>query len=115
MMASPSKAKVYRLRNLPGHVDRQLAAELFASCMTEASPQHISIASLAYAVDAWTRVKTKTATLVFQNSELEARLSAAESEWTFKLPSLVNPLILDHHFRGLTSLNDVDSGEHQYE
>ncbi|KAI1376505.1 hypothetical protein F4677DRAFT_459687 [Hypoxylon crocopeplum] len=65
-MALPDKIKVYRLRNLPGHVDRQSAAELFSACIDDASPQDIRISSLAYTVDPWARPPTKIATLTFE-------------------------------------------------
>jgi hypothetical protein len=114
-MASPEKTKVYRLRNLPDHLDRQSAAELLASCLDGVSLQHVRISSLAYAIDPWTRSPTKTATLTFQGCPLEPLKGSGNGERAFAIPGLAKPLILDQHFRGLTPLNEVNQEWHQYE
>jgi hypothetical protein len=114
-MTLQENTKVYRLRNLPGHVDRQSAAELFASCFDDASPQHVLISSLAPAIDPWTRSPTKTATLIFKETPTAVHSHAISGEWRFPVPGLTKALILDHHFQGLTPLNEVNPGEHEHE
>lgn len=114
-MASPEKTKVYRLRNLPDHLDRQSAAELLASCLDDVSLQHVCISSLAYAIDPWTRSSTKTATLTFQSCTLDPLEGSGNGERAFTIPGLAKPLILDEHFRGLTPLNEVNQEWHQYD
>ncbi|KAI1804854.1 hypothetical protein F4811DRAFT_561451 [Daldinia bambusicola] len=113
----PSESgKVYRLRNLPKHVDRQSAAELLSKHIQDTSPQDIRIASLACVVDSRVRVPTKTATLTFEKADLVTRFNnSKDREWTFKDPALESPLVLDNHFSGLTPLNEVASEIHQYD
>lgn len=109
--------KVYRLRNLPGHVDRQRAAELLAACAVEVALHQIRISSLAHVVDPWTLPPTKTATLTITdfNIDIHAQFSSGPNEWTLHTPGLADPLILDCHFHGLTPLNDVDPDAHEYD
>ncbi len=113
--ASPEKVRVYRLRHLPGHVDRLSAAELFAKCFDGLAPQNIHIPSLAHVIDPWTRPATKTATLTFRTTPVATGIATEDVEWKFPVPGLAKPLLLDHHFRGLTPLNEVSPVEHQYE
>ncbi|KAI1871725.1 hypothetical protein JX265_005711 [Neoarthrinium moseri] len=108
MAQGANTKKVFRLRNLPGHVDRQAATELFASCFSG----NFSIASLASSTDIWQRIPTKIATLTLDESLLTRQVSSGLGEWTFVIPGLPHPLILDHHFRGLTPFNEVDPGNH---
>ncbi|OTB15867.1 hypothetical protein K445DRAFT_11496 [Daldinia sp. EC12] len=115
-MATPlEKGKVYRLRNLPKHVDRQSAAELLSKHIDEALPQDIRISSLVSVIDSRVRVPTKTATLTFEKKDLITRFKSNNCEWTFKDPALESPLILDSHFSGLTPLNEVAPELHQYD
>lgn len=114
VMASIPKQRVYRLRNLPEHLDGQSAAELLASCIDGFSIQHIRISSLAETIDPWSRQQTKTATLLFEDCTLDP-LSGSQNERTFSIPGLRKALILDDHFQGLTPLNEVDQEVHQHE
>jgi len=116
--AKKREMKVYRLRNLPRHADRQLAAELLAACTVGVALNQILISSLAHVVDPWTRPPTKSATLTIADFDADAhvRWSSARDEWTLpKLPGLLEPLILDHHFHGFTPLNDIHAENHEYE
>ncbi len=109
--------KVYRLRNLPARADRLLAAELLAACTIDVAPHQIRISSLAHVMDPWTRPPTKTATLTIEsfNPDTHAQFSSGPNEWTLRTPGLAEPLVLDHHFHGLTPLNDVDADAHEYD
>ena len=109
------KMKVYRLRNIPSHADRYLAAELIAGCVRGLSPHQIRISSLALAIDPWARTPTKTATLTLEFCNSDIELKPGQEEWAFSLPGLPKPLLLDQHFRGLTPLNDVNPETHKYE
>ncbi|OTA65067.1 hypothetical protein K449DRAFT_366781 [Hypoxylon sp. EC38] len=114
-MASRGKQKVYRLRNLPMHVDRQSAAELLATCVDDLAPHQVRISSLANDVDPWARPPTKTATLTLHETRAASRFDSGPGEWAFSVPGLSKPLILDYHFRGLTLLNEVNAAEHKYD
>ncbi|KAI0843673.1 hypothetical protein F5Y06DRAFT_255526 [Hypoxylon sp. FL0890] len=114
-MASQDKQKVYRLRTLPMHADRQSAAELLATCVDDLAPHQVRISSLASDVDPWARPPTKTATLTLHETRAASRFNSAPGEWAFPVPGLSKPLILDCHFRGLTLLNEVAVAEHQYD
>ncbi|KAI0100718.1 hypothetical protein F4776DRAFT_658252 [Hypoxylon sp. NC0597] len=114
-MASRDKQKVYRLRNLPTHVDRQSAAELLATCVDDLAPHQVRISSLADDVDPWARPPTKTATLTLHETRAANRFDSGPGEWAFTVPGLSKPLILDYHFRGLTLLNEVNAAEHKYD
>ncbi|OTA90642.1 hypothetical protein M434DRAFT_77651 [Hypoxylon sp. CO27-5] len=114
-MASRAKQKVYRLRNLPMHVDRQSAAELLATCVDDLAPHQVRISSLANDVDPWARPPTKTATLTLHETRAASRFDSGPGEWAFSVPGLSKPLILDYHFRGLTLLNEVNAAEHKYD
>lgn len=109
-----AKPKVYRLRNLPGHVDRQLAAEILAQSLGDIAFQHIRIASLAHAVAEWSHVPTKTATVTFDKTPAIINAASAKEEWKIVVPALAKPLILDSHFQGVTPLNDVTESEHTH-
>ncbi|KAK3693303.1 hypothetical protein B0T22DRAFT_38122 [Podospora appendiculata] len=108
--------KVYRLQNLPGHVDRQSAAELVKQHL-KAGPASVQlrISSLAYTVDPWERPPTKTATLTLDGCCLDDKLSSRNGEWTVPVAGLPKPLLLDHHFRGFTPLNEADPSRHQFD
>ncbi|KAK3335128.1 hypothetical protein B0T19DRAFT_350465 [Cercophora scortea] len=108
--------KVYRLQNLPGHVDRQSAVELVKQHL-KAGPAsaQLRISSLAYTVDPWERPPTKTATLTLGGCSLDDKLSSRIGEWAVPVAGLPKPLLLDHHFRGFTPLNEVDPSRHQYD
>lgn len=109
--------KVFRLRDLPDHVDRQDAAGILSRALGVDSSA-IQIISLAISVDPL--VSSKVATLVF-NDIVQAR-SILEGdvqpnvkkqgdrgdEWVIE----VNPhdrLVMDTHFRGFTPLYDPAS------
>ena len=118
-MPSLSKSKVFRLRNLPGHVDRLSAAKLLASALRDDvfTFDSVQIFSLALAVDDWKRRRTKVATLMFEKipTAVDSHSGSVAQEWSFDVPGLPSPLILDTHFRGMTPLNEVSTAEHEHE
>ncbi len=115
---NPPRPKVYRLQNLPAHVDRLAAAELLASTFPDAvSPADIYIYSLASTLHSWAQ-PTKVATLMFR--KLPAGLnqfygSFEIDQWNIRLAGFSEPLILDTHFRGMTPLSDPQKSDHTHE
>jgi hypothetical protein len=124
-MANIPRRRVYRLQNLPPHVDRLMAAEVLADTFFDAgiTPGDVHIFSLASKVHNWTQQTTKVATLMFRKTpealELSHQYYGCEGfeikEWKFRAANLPEPLILDTHFDGLTPLNDVHKSEHTHE
>lgn len=109
------KSKVYRARNLPGHADRLAAIELLAQCVPDIALDDVQLGSLAFAVDPWSLSPTKTATLMFKTVPAVIGINPNSTEWTFPVPGLESPIILDIHFYGLTPLNEVDISTHTNE
>lgn len=103
---------MFRLRQLPPHVDRYDAVELLrdALCIDHST---IKLCSLARSLDPW--FESKTATLMF-NETIELRdilyngkgqnVVKSGDEWRIQVQNVPNSLILDTHFRGLTPLHD---------
>ena len=108
-------SRVYRLKGIPEDLDRLEVAKLLADFLPSRDASNVTVASLSPSCDFWSRSTTKTATLTF--SELPTHVHAAPSatEWQIHLSGLVDPLILDVAFRGLTPLNAVPPGDHQLE
>jgi len=114
-MSRPEKPKVYRLRYLPGHVDRLKAVELLAGLLDGIAASDIQIYSLAQSVDPAERPPAKVATLTFSKLPSIIHSDPNGSEWTIDGPGLSKPLILDSRFRGMTPLNDMLPGSHRFE
>lgn len=118
-MATGSRRRVYRVRNLPNYADRHAAAQLIAQAIAiDGSTLSIGVTvhSLAKAVDPWERVATQTATVTFGDEpNLGTKPTQRPEEWKLLVPGLRNPLILDAHFEGFTPLNDPDATGHLYE
>lgn len=114
--ASPQGSKVYRLRGIPEHLDRLDITRLLSDFLPDdGSSGDIHIASLAPSCDFSSLSPTKTATLTFSKLPSAVRDAAFQREWSFSLPGLARPLVLDDTFFGLTSLNDVPRSQHKYE
>ncbi|KAG8163153.1 hypothetical protein KVR01_007631 [Diaporthe batatas] len=109
------KPRVFRVRNLPAHVDRLSAVELLCQSIDGVTAQDIRLSSLAY--DSWSRFGTKTATATItihvEVPGLDSRLVCGEC--TISVTGLSKPLIIDHHFQGITPLNHVPEGEHKFD
>lgn len=109
------KARVFRVRNLPGHVDRLSAVELLCAAIEDITSQDVQISSLAYDVDPWAWSRTKVATMTFHREPPALSSSLGGGEYLFPVSGLERPLIIDHHFQGITPLNYVPNREHKYE
>lgn len=110
-----NKPRVFRVRNLPEHVDRLLAVELLCDSIDDIAAQDVRISSLAYDVDVWSWLRTKVATMTLQKIPLGLTTIMKGGECTIAVPGLAKPLIIDHNFQGMTPLNDVSDVEHKYE
>lgn len=108
------KAKVYRLRGLPLHVDRQGVGDLLCSTLPSLDRNDITVTSLAPSCGFWTS-DSKTATLTFSTPPPLVRDAPATTEWRLPAPGLQEPLILDHDFNGFTPLNHVPADQHEHE
>jgi hypothetical protein len=114
MDSAPPKPKVYRLRELPIHVDRLAAAELLSEALGDIAPSDIRIFSLATARHA-ERPATKTATLMFDKIPVLVRSPGNKEQWIVRIAGLRDSIILDTHFLGITQLNEVSDDEHRFE
>ncbi|CAG9947930.1 unnamed protein product [Clonostachys rosea f. rosea IK726] len=110
-MSFSSKAKVYRLRNIPEHFDRLSAAEWLARTFGDVSLNDVQIHSLALSVDTWSPSKTATAT--FRKIPLKIDSIKNTPQCVIKIPELARPLIVDDHFQGITPLNSVAKEAHK--
>lgn len=110
-----AKSRVFRVRNLPAHVDRLSAVELLCQSIDGAAARDIRLSSLAYDVDVWSWLRTKTATITLHERLRDFHSSLSDGECAIPVPGLAKPLIIDHHFQGVTPLNHVPEDEHNYE
>lgn len=110
-----SKPRVFRLRNLPGHVDRLSAVDLLCKSVEGIAPQDVLISSLAYEADPWLRAPTKTATFVFRSHPPILSSALHGGECNLEVPGLEKPLIIDDHFQGVTPLNSPPEDRHKHE
>ncbi|KAK3332578.1 hypothetical protein B0T19DRAFT_398333 [Cercophora scortea] len=112
-------SKVYRLRDIPSHLDRQDVARLLGSFLSDdGTPADINIASLASSCDFWTRSGpevAKTATLTFSKLPTVVAENPSATQWRLPVLGLPRPMILDENFYGLTPLNHVHSSQHEYD
>lgn len=105
------KSKVFRLRNVPGDMDRLAATRLLCKLMGGIPEQDVHLSSLAWEVDRHSSSRTKTATLTFST----VPTSIKDRDTFFTDVALSSPLIIDDHFQGVTPLNDVPDHTHVYE
>jgi hypothetical protein len=108
------KAKVYRLRGIPLHLDRQGVVDLVCSSLPDISRNEVAIASLALSCGFWSS-NSKTATLTFTTLPSIVKTAATQHTWRLTTPGLPEPLVLDDDFGGLTPLNDVDPEQYDQE
>jgi hypothetical protein len=108
-------SKVYRLRRIPQHCDRQAVAELVSHFLADGSALDVTVASLASSCEFWTVSPTRTATLIFGKLPTAVRDAPLKGEWDLQVLGLDQPLILDDQFYGFTALNDVSQHRHETE
>jgi len=108
------KAKVYRVRNIPGQADSEAARALIADSLDGLAVDHVLLWSLASATIAipGENLPRKIATVTFKKTPTIFDEQTGKSEWRL---SSIYPLVLDSHFHGITPLNDVDPIDHEYE
>lgn len=109
------KPRVFRVRNLPGHLDRLSAVELLCGSIKGLTTQDVQICSLAYNADPWESSRTKVATLTLYREPPALTSSLKGGECSISVSGLERRLIIDHHFQGVTPLNHVPDYEHKYE
>src|SRR5947207_15195483 len=114
-MESGRIPKVYRLRQLPEHLDRLGTAELLSKALGDISSRDVQIFSLATSVDPWERPPTRTATLMFNTLPALLETEKGKTEWKIKVGGLRDNLILDIHFLGFTPLNNISPPYHNVE
>ena len=102
----------FRLRQVPPRVGRREVVDLLSKGL-DLEPSAIEVCSLARHVDQW--IVTQVATLMFDksidikkvlNDKEGATITKAGDEWKIQVENLREPLLLDLHFRGLTTLYD---------
>jgi len=111
--------KVFRLRQVPGHVSGPLAATSLLSEALSIPRDHITIFSLATTLNRWEEPPSKVATLQLKSvpKYLADSSTGNGSEWSIPVPGgKPNEMfILDTHFNGMTVLNDPVLGKHLVE
>ena len=110
-----ANAKVYRVRNLPGDVDRLAAASLVARAFGDIVTDDVGLSSLALTIDPWAPSPTRTATVTFKTIPSLIASNPKTSEWRLPGPGSQRPIVVDTTFRGLTPLNDVHPSVHDHE
>lgn len=124
MTTNKARPKVYRLQGLPDRpgFDRLAATQLIVSVINDPTltADDIQICSLATTVEPHKRWNRKVATVLFKHTPSTLTVadgagSSVTSEWRFRVPGLIEPLVLDSHFLGLTVLNDVSVADHQFD
>lgn len=115
---APIESKVYRLRNIPEHLDRHGVIQLVSTFIPSGELGDIDVKSLALApsCEAWSAPRFKVATLSFQKLPDAVSKEPAAGEWSLQVgPPFAKPLLLDDTFFGLCPLNHVPEHQHQYE
>jgi len=115
-MEHQQRRQVYRLQNLPPHVDRTEATKLLSAILNDRNitAADINIYALALSVGNWTSQLTQVATLTFMEP-FPASLPAPGYRGHFAIAGLLKSLVLDSDFLGLTPLNNVSRAEHTHE
>lgn len=114
-MNTRDKARVLRLRYVPGHLDRLEVIKLLSKSLKNVEEADITIFSLALDVNTLSQMPRKVATLTFQSlpATISSRLQAGDVR--IEVPGLAMPLVLDSHFRGITPVNEIPERMHTHE
>lgn len=112
---SGDRNKTYRVRQLPCILTSNRVASFLASIVPGVAPADIHVFSLASSLNPLEIPATKVATLTFH--KVPFVFDTDDTEWIIPGESagLVRDVIVDVHFQGFTSLNDVPDDEHKME
>jgi hypothetical protein len=113
MASEKRESRTYGFRQLPSHVDELRLPALLLSINDALGPlENIQIHSLASSLDPWETPPSKTATITF--NKLPLIFDNGQKEWVLSTRhiGLLNKVIVDVHFLGFTSLNDVVKDHH---
>lgn len=113
---SSSKAKTYRIRQLPCILayPRQVASFL-SSVVPGLLAEDVRVFSLARNLNPLEIPATKIATVMFHR--VPPTFDTDDSEWVIagQPAGLVRDILVDTHFQGFTPLNEVPEDEHDME
>ncbi|KAK3319651.1 hypothetical protein B0T19DRAFT_270056 [Cercophora scortea] len=106
--------RVFRLRMIPNRVSSPADAATLLSKVLGITTDQIIVYSLAITPNNWESPPSRIATLRFKLVPPSLRDCMTQSEWRVSLPGAGHgdDLILDTHFQGMTTLNDVDPARH---
>lgn len=115
-MSTGSKAKTYRVRQLPCILTypRQVASFL-AGIVPDLAAEDVKVFSLATSLNPLEIPATKVATVMF--SRVPPTFDNGGTQWVIPGQSagLVRDILVDVHFQNFTPLNDVPQDEHVLE
>ncbi|VUC24512.1 unnamed protein product [Clonostachys rosea] len=105
--------RVFRLRGLPNRVgDRSEVSQLLSQVMG-IPEERVKVCSLAKTCNKWESVPSKVATIRLETTPDCLSSASHLDQWEFPLAEQPDQrLILDTHFQGLTTLNDVKEEDH---
>ena len=108
---------VFRLRNIPNHVSTTPEATKLLNSALAVPVDSIVIYSLAKTSDMLEKPPSRVATIQLKTVPSCIAKAPDDQEWEVPMPDGYpgNVLILDIHFRGWTTLNDVDPANHRAE
>ncbi|KAK0644435.1 hypothetical protein B0T16DRAFT_460495 [Cercophora newfieldiana] len=110
---SSSRAKTYRIRQLPCILayPRQVASFL-SSIVPDLAAEDVRVFSLAASLNPLEIPATKVATVMF--NRVPPTFDTSDSEWVIpgRSAGLMRDVLVDVHFQGFTPLNDVPEEEH---
>ncbi len=110
-MVSPN-AFAFRLRGCPIGTREAALREMMSAAFGDITPSDIRIHSLATAL--WETPPTRTATLTFER--LPSVIQSQVKEGKLKMAHhVLDGLLLDTEFLGLTPLSEVDAQNHEFE
>ncbi|KAI1321681.1 hypothetical protein F5Y16DRAFT_416784 [Xylariaceae sp. FL0255] len=107
--------RVFRLRGLPLNINREDVASLVSQCLGDMQPQNIHVYSLATSLLFGGKPLSMMATVMFDTMPARLQNYQIEYEWEISSQNSEWSLTLDHHFMGMTPLNDLDHLSHKFD
>lgn len=108
-MVRGREGRVYRVKNIPVHLDRQGTGDLLHRIVPYLGPrENVTIFSLAK-----DRQDSLTATVTFKS--LPSPFDNDREEWTFHAAGIMRSIIFDVHFLDFTVLNEPSENLHTME